>query len=152
MAGLMEDTSGQWIVLSGLTVSISLIAVAVFMNQAATTGYHSANAVLEFPKDEIRELVADARAAAKNSAMLAYSLNNTSNESVLANLTPLILNYSSQVEILYSAHGSTVNITLSDVVWNSTNPTEIDTLKLNITYNDGTTFYAAEPVIVEVGV
>jgi len=151
MAGLMEDTSGQWIVLSGLTVSISLIAVAVFMNQAATTGYHSANTVLEFPKDEIRELVADARAAAKNSAMLAYSLNNTSNESVLANLTPLILNYSSQVEILYSAHGSTVNITLSDVVWNSTNPTEIDTLKLNITYNDGTTFYAAEPVIVEVG-
>lgn len=148
MAGIKDDTEAQWILLSGLTISISLIAVAVFINQAAITGYHSANAVFDFPKDEIRELVAQTRETTTTSAQIAWELNHASNESVLHNFTRLFHSYTAQLATLYAAQGSTVNITLSKAVFNSTH--HIDTVWLNISYNDGTTSYASQPEIIEV--
>ena len=58
--------------LSGLTISLSLIAVAVLINQAAITGYYSSHAALEFPKNQIRELVAETQESAKSEAVLAW--------------------------------------------------------------------------------
>lgn len=68
MASIIGDTGGQWIVLSGLTISLSLITVAVLFNQAAITGYYSSYASLEFPKDKIRELTVQTHESVKCSA------------------------------------------------------------------------------------
>jgi hypothetical protein len=165
MAGLIDDTGGQWIALSGLTISISLIAVAVLINQAAITGYYSSHAALEFPKNQIRELVAETQESTKSEAALAWTSDNSSNESVLSHFTASIKSYSEQVNMIYAVHGIRTNITLFNYtelanhtyiyspgnisVFNSTNNSKIENIWLNISFNDGTTRYALEPEIIE---
>jgi len=164
MADLINDTKGQWIALSGLTISLSLIGVAVLINQAAITGYYSSDAALEFPKNPIRELVTETKESAKNAAQLAWMLDNSSNETVLSNFTVLINSYSEQVNTIYSVHGRIVNITIFNYnnpendtytypnnipIFNSTDH-KIEIIWLNISYDDGTTRYALEPEIIEV--
>ena len=164
MAGLIDDTRGQWIALSGLTISLSLIAVAVLINEAAITGYYSSNAALDFPKNQIRELVAQTDETARSSAQIARELNDSSNESILINFTGLINNYSQQVNTIYSMHGGRANITVFNYInqtgdsysyspgnisiFNSSNH-KIDHIWLNISYDDGTTNYNLEPYIIE---
>ncbi len=148
MAGIIDDDVGQWIALSGLTISTSLVLVAILVNQAAITGFYSSYAALEFPKEKIREITAQTQESAKNAAQLAWELDNTSNETVLSNFTALLSSYNAQMNTIYAAHGETVNITLSKAVFNSSH--SIDIIWLNISYNDGTTRYASEPEIIEV--
>ena len=52
MAGLKDDA--QWIVLMGFVVSFSLFFIAIVLNQSTVIGQTTAEAVLEFPKDDIR--------------------------------------------------------------------------------------------------
>lgn len=52
MAGLKDDA--QWIVLMGFVVSFSLFFIAVVLNQSTVVGQTAAEAVLEFPKNDIR--------------------------------------------------------------------------------------------------
>jgi hypothetical protein len=151
MAGITDDTKGQWIVLCGLTISLSLVLLAVLANEASVTGYYSSYLTLEFPKEQIRDLIVETRDYAKTAAETAWELNHTSNETVLSNFTRLLSNYSSQVSTIHSAYGNTVNISISKIVFNSTNNSCIDIIWLNIYYDDGTTYYASEPEIIEVG-
>ena len=164
MADLIDDTRGQWIALSGLTISLSLIAVAVLINEAAITGYYSSNAALEFPKNQIRELVSQTEETARSEAQIAGELNNSTNGSILTNFTALINNYSEQVNTIYSMHGVRANITIfnynhtGDIcsyspgnisIFNSSSNHKIDHIWLNISYDDGTTHYNLEPYIIE---
>lgn len=166
MAGVIGDTDGQWIALSGLTISISLVLVAILVNQAAITGYYSSYAALEFPKERIREITTQTQESAKNAAQLAWELNNTTNETVLSNFTAFLSSYNAQMNTIYAVHGETVSITLFNytngtndtytysspeniALFNSTNHA-IDRIWLNISYSDGTTSYASEPEIIEV--
>jgi NAD(P)H-dependent flavin oxidoreductase YrpB (nitropropane dioxygenase family) len=160
MASLIKDDKGQWITLSGLTISLSLVIVAILINQAGVTGYYSSYAVMEFPKEQIRELKTQTHETAKSAAQLAW--NNTSNVAVFSNFTMLINNYSEQVNTIYAAHGRTVNITLFNynndtytyqpdniTIFKSTNHT-IENIWLNISYDDGTTNYSSTPEIIQV--
>jgi hypothetical protein len=52
MAGLKDDA--QWIVLMGFIVSFSLFFIAIVLNQSTVVGQTTAEAVLEFPKHDIR--------------------------------------------------------------------------------------------------
>ena len=52
MAGLKDDA--QWIVLMGFVVSFSLFFIAIVLNQSTVVGQTTAEAVLEFPKHDIR--------------------------------------------------------------------------------------------------
>jgi len=54
MAGLREDA--QWIVLMGFLVSFSLFFLATILDQSVMVGQTTAEAVSEFPKDDIREI------------------------------------------------------------------------------------------------
>jgi len=54
MACMNED--GQWIVLMGLLVAVALFFLALIINQSALVGQTTAEAVLEFPKNDIRDL------------------------------------------------------------------------------------------------
>jgi hypothetical protein len=53
MARLNDDTA-QWIVLMGFIVSFSLFFLAIVLNQSTVVGQTTAEAVSEFPKDDIR--------------------------------------------------------------------------------------------------
>jgi hypothetical protein len=52
MAGLKEDA--QWIVLMGFIVSFSLFFIAIVINQSTVVGQTTSEAVIEFPKNDIR--------------------------------------------------------------------------------------------------
>jgi hypothetical protein len=52
MARLSDDA--QWIVLMGFVVSFSLFFVAIVINQSTVVGQTTAEAVSEFPKEDIR--------------------------------------------------------------------------------------------------
>ena len=54
MARLNEE--GQWIVLMGLLVAVALFFLALIVNQSALVGQTTAEGVLEFPKNDIRDL------------------------------------------------------------------------------------------------
>jgi len=54
MACMNED--GQWIVLMGLLVAVGLFFLALIINQSALVGQTTVEGVLEFPKNDIRDL------------------------------------------------------------------------------------------------
>ena len=56
------NDEGQWIVLMGFIISVSLFFLAIVINQSVTVGQTTSEAVLEFPKNEIssvRDVVTD---------------------------------------------------------------------------------------------
>jgi hypothetical protein len=50
----LSDDSAQWIVLMGFIISFSLFFLAVVLNQSTVVGQTTAEAVSEFPKEDIR--------------------------------------------------------------------------------------------------
>ncbi|MFA4877284.1 MAG: hypothetical protein WC586_07710 [Methanoregula sp.] len=54
MAGLNDDA--QWIVLMGFLVSFSFFFLALMINQSTVVGQTTAESVLEFPKNDIRDV------------------------------------------------------------------------------------------------
>ena len=54
MACMNED--GQWIVLMGLLVAVGMFFLALIINQSALVGQTTAEGVLEFSKNDIRDL------------------------------------------------------------------------------------------------
>lgn len=78
MAGLNEDA--QWIVLMGFVVSFSFFFLAMILNQSTVVGQTTAESVLDFPKNDIR----DVRSVIINSSYLYYTgYNGPSNFAVV---------------------------------------------------------------------
>lgn len=150
MAGLRENTSGQLIILSGFVLCISLVTLAVLVNQAMITGFHSSNAVLDFPKQQIRDITSQTRDSCVSITELAINQNNY--QSIESNYNSFFDQYKQQMAILYAAHGEEVTFSLSKMNLTSigTNTSAGGTVWVNITYNNGMTYYASEPEIIEV--
>jgi len=53
MARLNDD--GQWIVLMGFLISLAFFFLAILLNQSVVVGQTTAEGVLEFPKNDIRD-------------------------------------------------------------------------------------------------
>jgi len=54
MARLNDDA--QWIILMGFIVSFSIFFLALVLNQSTVVGQTTAEGVIEFPKNDIRDL------------------------------------------------------------------------------------------------
>ena len=54
MAGLSDDA--QWIVMIGFVVSFSFFFLALVLNQSTVVGQTTAESVLDFPKNDIRDV------------------------------------------------------------------------------------------------
>ena len=54
MARLNDDA--QWIILMGFIVSFSFFFLAMIINQATVVGQTTAESVIEFPKNDIRDI------------------------------------------------------------------------------------------------
>jgi len=67
MAGLNDDA--QWIVMMGFVVSFSFFFLAMLLNQSTVVGQTTAEGVLEFPKNDIR----DVRSVITESSTLSLS-------------------------------------------------------------------------------
>ncbi len=153
MADLKENTSGQIIILSGFAICLSLIALAILVNQAMITGYYSSNAALEFPKHEIRDITSQTRESSVSIAELALRLNQSNNQSIEDNYRSLFNQYEQQMKTIYTIHGDEVHISLSEMNLTATamNYSAESTVWVNISYNDGMTYYVSRPEIIEMG-
>jgi hypothetical protein len=56
MARLNECDTAQWIILMGFLVSFSLFFLALVINQSTVVGQTTAESVIEFPKNDIRDI------------------------------------------------------------------------------------------------
>lgn len=151
MADLTDNTSGQLIILSGFVLCFSLVALAMLVNQTMISGYHSSNAVLEFPKHQIRDITSQTRESCVYITELAIELNQSNNKSIEENYRLLFKDYAEQMATLYAGHGE--EVTLSSPIDNGSitnNNLNISTVWVNITYNNGMTYYSSEPEIIEV--
>ena len=52
----IDNEEGQWIVLMGFVVSVSIFFLAFIMSKATVVGQTTSEGVLEFPKSEIQDL------------------------------------------------------------------------------------------------
>ncbi|QYZ79484.1 hypothetical protein E2N92_08620 [Methanofollis formosanus] len=53
------DNEAQWIVLMGFMVAVAFFFLALVINQSTLVGQTTAEGVLEFPKEEIRDFTAE---------------------------------------------------------------------------------------------
>jgi hypothetical protein len=77
MAGLNEDA--QWIVLMGFLVSFGLFFLGMLLNQSVVVGQTTAEGVLDFPKDDIR----DVKSIIVESELLNSSGNITASQAAI---------------------------------------------------------------------
>jgi hypothetical protein len=117
---MLKDERGQWIISAGFLVSVSIIILALLLNQAMMGGYQSSGAILEFPKHEIRELVQETHREVNIAAEKAWEMNGGENITAI-NLTfrKMMLNYTNSVEYLYASHGQMVYMNISSVSFNA---------------------------------
>ncbi len=54
MAGLNDDA--QWIILMGFIVSFSFFFLAIVVNQSTVIGQTTSESIIEFPKNDIRDV------------------------------------------------------------------------------------------------
>ncbi|MFA5253263.1 MAG: hypothetical protein WC367_01165 [Methanoregula sp.] len=117
MAGLNDDA--QWIVLMGFVVSFSLFFLAMLLNQSTLVGQTTAEGVLDFPKNDIRD-VKDVMIASSQ-----YSSDPSKFAIIQEDITALAL----------SRKGAVVTYTII-----SASPTDPHT-HISIHYNNGVTEY-----------
>jgi hypothetical protein len=119
MAGLKDDA--QWIVLMGFVVSFSLFFIAIVLNQSTVIGQTTAEAVLEFPKNDIRGV--------RDVIIQSEFLDNSG---IFLNKT----NVQNDIRTLSLSRQNSV------VALSSTPPTVTDPYTtINIHYNNGVTIY-----------
>ena len=160
---LVKDERGQWIISAGFLVSVSIIILALLLNQAMMGGYQSSGAILEFPKHEIRELVQETHREVNTAAERAWNMsgepivtgieaNDSINRTAMRkNFTSIMLNYTNSVEYLYATHGQMVYMNISSVNFSTSNGTANEILYVNVTilFSDGVTTCTFEPEIIE---
>jgi hypothetical protein len=71
----LNDTA-QWIILMGFLVSFSFFFLALVINQSTVVGQTTAESVIEFPKNDIRDL----RAVIIKTSEISNAANRTSVE------------------------------------------------------------------------
>ncbi|AFV23740.1 hypothetical protein Mpsy_1533 [Methanolobus psychrophilus R15] len=151
MESLRKDNKGQWIVLSGLVISLILVAIAVLANQAVINGYYSSNAVLELPKEDIRELTLQTRENTRMILDMSYELNQTNNKTVPVIFEDIFINCNDQMKALYAIRGQAIDTRMMQMqITNETNMSGKDIIWVNIEYNDGRTRYVSSPEVIEV--
>jgi len=120
-------------------ISIGMIVLSLLLHQAMMSGYQSSQAVLNFPKEDIRELVRETEREVKTAA------DQANRAGVTANLNKTISNYSSSIRLLYANHGQFVNISVRDITLDASN--NISTVNVSITFVDGVTTYKYDPMV-----
>ncbi|HVP96459.1 hypothetical protein [Methanoregula sp.] len=122
MAGLRDDA--QWIVMMGFVVSFSLFFLAMVLNQSTLVGQTTAESVLDFPKNDIR----DVRSVIIQSSLLESSGKIDANHAALL-----------QQDIIDIAQ-SRKQAVIQFQITNPNPPADIHTY-VYIHYNNGVTAY-----------
>lgn len=147
---LRDDDSGQFILLMSIVVSIGLVIILIFFNQSMMAGHSSAQSIMDFPKDDIRDFRAKTVAEAQVLGMKANDdINATKNDTATAfydRFNGSFDSYIVQLQDIYAREGTSVdakyNINLTSVSAPG-NKTLYpgDNMTIILYYNNGETSY-----------
>ena len=142
MTGMKTDSSGQWLLLGSMIVAVGLAVLIVFVNQSVLAGHSSSGSIMDFPKNDIREL----RAETGNEAYLLGTEANAAGLTLADRQSRFETNFSrfiSEARFMYSARGSDVDISYTEGLNNSILPggQTMDNITLFLYYNNGDTQY-----------
>jgi len=152
---LKDDDSGQFILLMSVIVAVGLVIILVFFNQSLMAGYSSAQSIMDFPKNDIR----DFRSATVNEAQgLGVEMNDNINASrnedpntFNSTFNGSFNNYIGQIQDIFAQQGTLVEVTyqnnvapviVNDSVYNRTYTFYMCNYTIiNLYYNNGETSY-----------
>ena len=113
----MKDQKGQWIILSGLVLTLGLVSLVILLNQAMSAGYKVSVAETDFASREITEIYEETVRTAK--IINAKGWDDTSMKYFSDNITKI-----------YASHGVFVEI-------NATKDPSYSIMNLTMHYYDG---------------
>jgi hypothetical protein len=111
MARLNDDA--QWIILMGFLISFSFFFLALVINQSTVVGQTTAESVIEFPKNDIR----DVRHVIGQSVVMGQSVNTMNFDVVKTDIIVLSMNRKGSV-VEYS-NGTAANATYIQIHYNN---------------------------------
>ncbi len=130
---MMRNEDGQWIILAGFAISISLAVLIVLLNLSFMAGLQSSQAEIDFPIYELRELY-DETYREMNTAAIQKNETDVINDTMV--------NFGSLLAQLYRYHGQLVTVSVNT----TTNYSEIEYLNITtvtvaLAFDDGITDY-----------
>src|SRR5208337_1663799 len=152
MGQMSRDDSGQFLLLTGIIISVGMVILLIFINQSSMGGYSSSDSIMNFPKNDIRDIRADTI----NEATYLGTLQNNNPYSIYNNTTRgqhrsdmfnvSFNNYTRDMVNLTSLSGYAVDLSAVPSINNQT----INNATVSIYFNDGETAYN-ETLIIDVG-
>ncbi|HMK46670.1 MAG TPA: hypothetical protein VK436_08595 [Methanocella sp.] len=144
---LSRDDGGQWLLLIAVIVSIGLAVLIVFLNQSALAGHSSAGSIMDFPKNDVRDVRSE-------TVSEAYILGMQANQAPDINqrntwFTNNFTQYMKDTKTIFGDKGAVFNVNY-DVGSNASLPAteqQIQNLTLNMYYNNGDTMYNETTVV-----
>ena len=148
MSDLKTDDTGQWLLLGSMIVAVGLAVLIVFVNQSVLAGHSSSGSIMDFPKNDIREM----RSETTSEAYLLGTEANLYGASLADRQSRFETNFGQFVKearYLYSSKGSDVNISFSEGLNYSDQPggQTMDNVTLFMYYNNGETQYNETKIV-----
>jgi hypothetical protein len=138
-----EGTDGQWLLLSAIIVAVGLGALILLLNMAILSGHSSTQSIMDFPKNEIRDL---RYLSVSEAVVIGQGVNADSNISdKTASFNQAFDRFIDEAGSFYKLHGALSTIGYSSVYNGSLN--KITNVSLDITFNDGTTIYTENTMV-----
>jgi len=144
---MRKDDSGQFLLLTSIVVAIGLVILLIYMNQSSVAGHASSESIMNFPKNDIRELKAE---TVNQAYFTATEFNNASLGSLSGSDRENAFNasfnkYIAEVKSFYLEKGANVNITNMGCSYNISEITPakqtLQMVNLSIHYDDSETTY-----------
>ncbi|RLG22086.1 hypothetical protein DRN77_06610 [Methanosarcinales archaeon] len=139
---MIRDERGQWIILAGFTISISLAILIVLLNLSFMSGYHSSQAQIEFPMYELRELYDETEIVVNTAAMNVNYTNDPSDDPIADAdvVNDTMMNFGNFLSQLYAYHGQLVQVSVNTTT-NNTGSLNITRVVVSLAFDDGVTQY-----------
>ncbi|HEY3274531.1 MAG TPA: hypothetical protein VGJ92_12240 [Methanocella sp.] len=148
MSGLKTDETGQWLLLGSMIVAVGLAVLIVFVNQSVLAGHSSSGSIMDFPKNDIREL----RAETVSEVYIAGTDANLQGATLAdrqSRFETMFDRFVEEARYMYSSKGSDVNISYSEGLNYSNLPggQSMDNVTLFLYFNNGDTQYNETRVV-----
>jgi hypothetical protein len=135
---MKNDDNGQFLLLTAIVVAVGLVVLLVFINQSSMSGHSSSESIMNFPKNDIREL----RTETVSEAIQIAQTDNANASLVGASAKMNHFNstfdvYINDIKKIYAQHGSAVNVSYGNV----DNGAILTNTTLKLSYSDGDTSY-----------
>jgi hypothetical protein len=131
------DNTGQWLLLMAVVVGAGMAILLVFINQSMMAGFASSGAILDFPKNDIREIRSETIGEATEIGKTENMDGTITLDEKKINFNAAFNQYCSDLTRFY-APGAIVSVSCVDM---KTNTLVIEKVTLKIYYNDGNTAY-----------